>query len=137
LTKDSNNTSTKTDTTNLTKDSNNTTTSTKTDTTNSTKDSNNTSTSNTDTGNTDSHAVTVSLGDVAVAVASTTLSGSVTGNTMSLGKAAYISTGYNNIDGNAFQGASGITTITQNSGVGSLIQPSVNVQSNLTMSPTH
>jgi hypothetical protein len=121
----------------LTKDSNNTTT--KTDTTNETKDSNNTTTTNKDTGNTntsnDSHAITI--GDVAVAVASSTLTGTVSGNTVSVGQSAYISTGYNNIDGNAFQNASGITTVTQNSGVGSLIQPSVNVQSNLTMSPSH
>jgi hypothetical protein len=61
----------------------------------------------------------------------------VTGNTISIGHAANMSTGNNCIDGNSFQGASGINTVTQNSGTGSLIQPSINVQSNLTMSPTH
>jgi hypothetical protein len=147
LNKDSNNTTTKTDTTNVTKDSNNTTTAnttTNTDTgntTNSYKDTGNTTTSYKDTGNTNTTTSNTNsgntIGDIAVAVASTTLTGTVSGNAATLGASSIMTTGYNNIDGNAFQNASGITSVTQNSGVNSLIQSPINVQSNMSLTPSH
>ncbi|MBV5338762.1 MAG: hypothetical protein J0665_04270 [Deltaproteobacteria bacterium] len=83
---------------------------------------------------TDDHSVNVTVGDVAVAVASTVLAGAVSSNTIDM-KCADLSTGYNDISGSAFQSAAGINAVSQNSGVNSMLQQSVNVQSNMSLNP--
>jgi hypothetical protein len=47
-----------------------------------------------------------------------------------------MNTGDNSVTGSAFQNAAGITAVSQNTGVNSLLQQSVNVQSNMTLNPT-
>ena len=56
--------------------------------------------------------------------------GSVDGNT-----AHHVTTGTNSVADGAFNNASGINTVIQNSGMASLIQQGITVQANLTVGP--
>jgi|GEM_PF-6745373 len=115
-------------------DSFNTTTKTENKTETENKGSFNTISKTVDTA--DDHSVNVTVGDVAVAVSSTALSGTVSSNSIRLAPNTGVSTGNNDISGAAFQNAAGITAVSQNTGVNSLLQQSVNVQSNMSLNPT-
>lgn len=79
------------------------------------------------------NSVNVSVSDIKVAVASSVLGGTVTGNSVAItDSAANVTTGDNDIC-TSFGSAAGIVPVAQNTGIGSQIQQSVNVQSNLTM----
>jgi seryl-tRNA synthetase len=136
ITNTDNSTNTKTDTTTVTKDSNNTTTvtkdsnNTKTDTTTVTKDSNNTNTKTVT--NTDDSNHSINISDVHVALANSTLSGTVTDNTVNM-RGADLSdrASSNNISGSSFSNVTGISATSQNSGENSLIQQNFTIQSNV------
>lgn len=76
----------------------------------------------------------VNISNVNIAVSSSILSGEVSGNYQNLDCKNTLSTGNNRIE-NSFGSAAGITAAAQNTGINSLVQQSVNVQSNLTMGP--
>jgi hypothetical protein len=77
------------------------------------------------------NSTNLSAGDVAVAVANSDLEGTVSGNSFDVGRRASLATGANTIDNGAFDSAAGITVVSQNTGVQSMVQQSVNVQANV------
>ena len=78
------------------------------------------------------NSTNVEIGDVAVAVSSSTLEGSISG----VGAAAGAFEGDYSVENHIYKsygGSSGITQTSQNSGIGSMTQQSVSVQSNVSL----
>jgi clumping factor A len=84
-----------------------------------------------DSFNTD-NSTDLTLGNIGVAVASSSLSGTVTGASFSVAQGGSLSTGANTVDNSGFSNSAGITQANMNSGFHALSQQSVNVQANLT-----
>lgn len=81
--------------------------------------------------NTDDNSFNLTLGNIGIAVSSSSLGGTVTGASFTVTEGSTLYTGANTVDNGAFNNAAGITQANMNTGFHSLTQQSVNVQSNL------
>ena len=79
--------------------------------------------------NSDNTTTTVTVGNVGIEVATSVLDGEVATNTLTPGEGLVITTGNNTID-NGSVNATGITVLSQNSGIQSQVQQAVTVQYN-------